>query len=138
MGADRAVERHLGRRVREHPAELAQPLERLAHARERPIRVLDRPLDPFEEPERGACQPLDTACGERRPGGLRIGDPAIDRLRRLGHRLEVEEHGGDVNPRHAIDHSVVGLGEEGEALAGQPLPGASLIGYMNLNAPWHP
>ena len=39
----------------------------------------------------------------------------------LGHRLEVEEDGADVDAGDAVDHRVVGLGQQGEAVALQPL-----------------
>ena len=48
---------------------------------------------------------------------LRARRPVVDLLDRLGHRLEVEEDGADVDPGDAVDHRVVGLGEDREAVA---------------------
>ncbi len=52
-------------------------------------------------------------CGLRHPAVLARG--------RLRHRLEVEEHGADVDAGDAVDHRVVGLGQQGEAVALQAL-----------------
>ncbi len=38
-----------------------------------------------------------------------------------GYRLEVEEHGPDVDPGDPVDGGVMGLGQQGEAVALQPL-----------------
>jgi hypothetical protein len=68
-------------------------------------------------------RPLDDGLGqELGTAGLGRGDPALERLgalRRLA--LGVEQHGGDVDARDAVDHGVVGLADDREAAALQAL-----------------
>ena len=84
--------------------------------------MLDRPLEP--------AQGAGSAPGPRASASLAssvaadgsgLGDPLVLVVARLGHRLDVEEDGRDVDARDAVDERVVGLGDEGEPLAGQPL-----------------
>jgi hypothetical protein len=50
-----------------------------------------------------------------------MGDPGLLGLDRLRSRLDVEQHRREVDPGDAVDHGVMGLGDQGEALALQAL-----------------
>jgi len=65
-----------------------------------------------------SATPRATSCTVE---GSEVRDPLALLLCRLGNRLHVEEHGRDVDAGDAVDQRVVGLGEEREAIALQPL-----------------
>ena len=62
--------------------------------------------------------PLAASCAEE---GWGEGDPVVIGFDRLGHWLDVEKDGGDVDARDAVDQRVVGLGDDRKALAREPL-----------------
>ena len=88
---------------------------------QRVARVLDRVLEPAHQPQREPRQALDALRRQLGRGGLRGGDPLVLGAGGLGHRLQVEQHGRDVDAGDAVDQCVVRLRHEREALAGQPL-----------------
>ena len=66
---------------------------------------------------------LEQRVGEQlRAGGQRARDPVvIGRGHRHRVRRGVEQDGDDVDPRDAVDERVMGLGQQGEAVVGEPL-----------------
>ena len=70
---------------------------------------------------------VERAGGEhrRRRGGPGRGAPGLLRVRDLRrHRADVEEHRGEVDPRDAVDHRVVGLRDQREPVARPRAPRA--------------
>ena len=84
--------------------------------------MLDGALEPAQGAESGPGRPPRrhgrAATPPTAPGSA---THSWSSSRRLGHGLDVEEHGRDVDAGDAVNERVMGLGDEGEALAGQPL-----------------
>ena len=121
MGADRHVERQVGRRVRELPGDLADALGGLLDLPCGGARRCDRRGDPAGESDRCLRHALDAVGGEARRRRARARDPLVIGLGGLGDRLDVEEHGGDVDARDPVDQGMVGLRDQGEAALAQAL-----------------
>ena len=75
-----------------------------------------RPQRPPRERERQLHQAADPARGERCRARLGLRRPRLALVRqRRRHGIEVEQHGREVDPRHAVDQRVMGLRDQREA-----------------------
>ncbi len=115
------VQRHVGGRIGKSADHLADALQGLADFARRRLGMthgLDRTLDDLHR-----CRDrVGGAAGDEVDRArLRRRHPAVVAGGGLGHRLEVEEDGADVDAGDAVDHRVVGLGQQGEAVALQAL-----------------
>ena len=119
---DRLVQRHVGGRVGEGADDLAHALQRLDRLARRRLRVAHRLDRALGELDRRRDQVADARGRPARWCRVRAAAPSRrSTRRRLGHRLEVEEDGADVDAGDAVDHRVVGLGQDREAVALQAL-----------------
>ena len=120
--ADRHVQRHVGRGVQAGPDHLADPLGGLPGARRWWRRGAGRAHGLAGQPRR-ACRsrPFTPSADQLRLARLRRGLHALGRAARSGTGGQVEQHGGDVHPRHAVHQRVVGLRDQREAVALEPL-----------------
>ncbi len=82
---------------------------------------VDRRAQPAREADRGGGDRLRVAGDEPRGGWHRARHPLVLGLGRLRHGLHVEQDRRDVDAGDAVDERVVGLREQREALALQPL-----------------
>ena len=122
MRADLDVERGRRRGVERGPHDLAEPLERLARLLQRLARVQRGVDDAAGRLERQRGDAADAARRELEPARRRVRGP--DRRRMVGphrHRAEVEQDGREVDAGDAVDERVVGLGDQREPAALEPL-----------------
>jgi hypothetical protein len=116
--ADLDVQRRGRRRGASSPTAPPRAGGRAGHlAGDPPGRAGDRPRDADGLAGTVARSTSASASScERDGGGLATHGPRV--LVRAGRRLggDVEEHGGDVDARHAVDQGVVGLGDQREAV----------------------
>ena len=120
--ADLGVERQLGRRVEQVPADLADALRHLERVRDRLARVLREACGATAEANRELGEPLHPARHQLGVGRLGVRLPGPHRRRQPDrHGVGVEQHGREVDARDAVDQRVVRLADQREAISLEPL-----------------
>ena len=121
MRADRHVERRVGRGVEPAQATSADALDRLAAACS-DVPGWRRRAPGRRRRERQLDEAAHAARGELDRARLRLRHPRLALVRhRRRHRLEVEQHGREVDAGDAVDERVMGLGDQREAPVLEPL-----------------
>ena len=112
----------LGRRVGEVPADLAQRLDRLGDlAQRRPAGARPRARPGAAAAAGCAATPSASLASSWAADGVGLGTQSWSGSAGSGTGLTSKSTVAMSTPGDAVDERVVGLGDEGEALAGQPL-----------------